>query len=88
MKVYDIGTEQTVYNEQFFNHTQNDAIWGLIALFLTNQNAGNTIDFKMNVINTSIKLLIPCTVSTDYDKGFFKYNSNLLRNTPSNMPYI
>ena len=30
---------------------QNDAIWGLIALFLTNQNAGNTIDFKMNVIN-------------------------------------
>ena len=29
---------------------QNDAIWGLIALFLTNQNAGNTIDFKMNVI--------------------------------------
>ena len=30
---------------------QNGAIWGLIALFLTNQNAGNTIDFKMNVIN-------------------------------------
>ena len=29
---------------------QNDAIWGLIALFLTNQNAGNTIDFKKNVI--------------------------------------
>ena len=39
------------YNEQFFNRTQNDAIWGLNALFLTNQNAGNTIDFKMNVIN-------------------------------------
>ena len=33
------------------NRTQNYAIWGLIALFLTNQIAGNTIDFKMNVIN-------------------------------------
>ena len=33
------------------NRTQNDAIWGLIALFLTNQIAGNTIDFKMNVIS-------------------------------------
>ena len=33
-----------------FNRTQNDAIWGLIALFLTNQIARNTIDFKMNVI--------------------------------------
>ena len=33
------------------NRTQNDVIWGLIALFLTNQIAGNTIDFKMNVIN-------------------------------------
>ena len=33
------------------NRTQNDAIWGLIALFLTSQNAGNTIDPKMNVIN-------------------------------------
>ena len=33
------------------NRTQNDAIWGLIALFLTSQIAGNTIDFKMNVIN-------------------------------------
>ena len=32
------------------NRTQNDAIWGLIALFLTNQIAGNTIDFKTNVI--------------------------------------
>ena len=36
------------------NRTQNDAIWGLIALFLTNQIAGNTIDFKMNVINLVI----------------------------------
>ena len=34
------------------NHTQNDAIWGLIALFLTSQIAGKTIDFKMNVINS------------------------------------
>ena len=33
------------------NRTQNDTIWGLITLFLTNQIAGNTIDFKMNVIN-------------------------------------
>ena len=38
-------------NEQIFNRTENGAIWGLIALFLTNQNAGITIDFKMNVIN-------------------------------------
>ena len=36
------------------NRTQNDAIWGLIALFLTNQIAGNTIDFKMNVIKLEI----------------------------------
>ena len=34
------------------NRTQNDAIWGLITLFLTNQIAGNTTDFKMNVIKT------------------------------------
>ena len=37
------------------NRTQNDAIWELIALFLTNQIAGNTIDFKMNVINSVIE---------------------------------
>ena len=36
------------------NRTQNDVIWELIALFLTNQIAGNTIDFKMNVINPNI----------------------------------
>ena len=36
------------------NRTQNDAIWVLIALFLTNQIAGNTIDFKMNVIKRKI----------------------------------
>ena len=30
-------------------------IWELITLFLTNQIAGNTIDFKMNVINIYIK---------------------------------
>ena len=36
------------------NRTQNDAIWELIALFLTNQIAGNTIDFKMNVIKHEI----------------------------------
>ena len=44
--------------EQFFNRTQNDAIWGLIALFLTNQNAGNTIDFKMNVINNETHIIV------------------------------
>ena len=32
------------------NRTQNDAIWVVIALFLTNQIAGNTIDFKIDVI--------------------------------------
>ena len=37
------------------NRTQNDAIWELIALFLTNQIAGNTIDFKMNVIRLEIR---------------------------------
>ena len=39
------------------NRTQNDAIWGLIALFLTNQIAGNTIDFKMNVINAKTNII-------------------------------
>ena len=39
------------------NRTQNDAIWGLIALFLTYQIAGNTIDFKMNVINFVIVMV-------------------------------
>ena len=41
------------------NHTKNDAIWGLIVLFLTNQIAGNTIHFKMNVINFVINWLVP-----------------------------
>ena len=36
------------------NRTQNDAIWGLITLFLTNQIVGNTIGFKMNVIKILI----------------------------------
>ena len=49
-----IGDAKGVINQQFFNHTQNDAFWGLITLFLTNQNAGNTIDFKMNLINSYI----------------------------------
>ena len=39
------------------NRTQNDANWGLIALFLTNQIAGNTIDFKVNVIKQEIDQL-------------------------------
>ena len=33
-----------------------DWIWELIALFLTNQIAGNTIDFKMNVIKMLMEL--------------------------------
>ena len=37
------------------NCTQNNSIWGLIALFLTNQIAGNTIGFKMNVMKQDIK---------------------------------
>ena len=36
------------------NSTQNDAIWGLIALFLTNI----TIDLKMNVINAKTQACI------------------------------
>ena len=34
----------------------NGAIWVLIALFLTNQIAGNTTDFKMNVIKDVISV--------------------------------
>ena len=45
------------------NRTQNDAIWELIALFLTNQIAGNTIDFKMNVINVETLNCIHVDVS-------------------------
>ena len=44
-----------------FNRTQNDAIWGLITLFLTNQIARNTIDFKMNVMNhLTVILVLKC----------------------------
>ena len=39
------------------NHTKNDAIWGLIVLFLTNQIAGNTIHFKMNVMIYNLETL-------------------------------
>ena len=53
-----LGIKKDSINEQFFNCTENGAIWGLIALFLTNQNAGITIDFKMNVINILINLSI------------------------------
>ena len=35
---------------------QNGAIWGLIASFLANQNAQNTIDFKMNIIKIYIEI--------------------------------
>ena len=44
------------------NRTQNDVIWGLIALFLTNQIAGNTIDFKMNVIKSKTLVVLPVYV--------------------------
>ena len=47
------------------NRTQNDAIWELIALFLTNQIAGNTTDFKMNVINIVSEVTIE-TTGRDY----------------------
>ena len=43
---------------------EKGAIWGLIALFLTNQIAGNTIDFKMNVIRN--KITPQCTDRTNY----------------------
>ena len=33
------------------NRTQNDAIWGLIILFLTNQIAGNTSEFKIHSLS-------------------------------------
>ena len=55
------------------NRTQNDAIWGLIALFLTNQIAGNTIDFKMNVIS----LIIPRAI-WDVEKTLQKAKKSLL----------
>ena len=54
------------------NRTQNDAIWGLIALFLTNQIAGNTTDFKMNVINctewSAIWSEIKCVITKSHDR--------------------
>ena len=46
------------------NRTQNDANWELIALFLTNQIAGNTIDFKMNVIKR-VKPFVPTETLQD-----------------------
>ena len=39
---------------------QNGAIWGLIASFLANQNAQNTIDFKMNIIKAKTRRLLTC----------------------------
>ena len=36
----------------------------LIALFLTNQNAGNTIDFKMNVIRELTAHFLPIRLQT------------------------
>ena len=44
----------------------------LIALFLTNQNAGNTIDFKMNVIKELIALLL--TIHVAGNTSDFKMN--------------
>ena len=37
---------------------QKGAIWELIALFLANQIAGNTSDFKMNAIKYVIYLTV------------------------------
>ena len=64
------------------NRTQNDAIWGLIALFLANQIAGNTIDFKMNVISNLINYFFGgvIVISTHYflsvifTTGLYSYN--------------
>ena len=66
------------------NRTQNDAIWGLIALFLTNQIAGNPnfltnqiagnlVDFKMNVINSDTSSIdrIPIIVLLREFQGVF-----------------
>ena len=44
------------------NRTQNDVIWGLLALLLTDQIEGNTIDFKMN----AIRFVIPCAQTIAY----------------------
>ena len=43
-----IGSQKRV--QLMCNPTQNYVIWEFIALFLTNQIAGNVVDFKMNVI--------------------------------------
>ena len=44
------------------NRTQNDVIWGLIALFSTNQIAANTNDFKMKVIKSKTLVVLPVYV--------------------------
>ena len=47
--------QKNAINGQFCDCTQNGAMWGLIASFLTNQNAGSTIDLKMNIIECVIR---------------------------------
>ena len=42
----------SIFTDSWNCKHKSDAIWELIALFLTNQIAGITIDFKMNVINS------------------------------------
>ena len=44
------------------NRSQNDVIWGLLALLLTDQTVGNTIDFKMN----AIRFVIPYAQTIAY----------------------
>ena len=64
------------------NRTQSDAIWGLIALFLTNQIAGNTIDFKMNVIreiSSHLCLLLDMLKSKNqYQNHFGSWSYNIV----------
>ena len=58
---------------------QKGAIWGLIALSLTNQISGNASDFEMNVIKlkmTSYRVIV-----------FFKTNS-VVRLKYGTAPYI
>ena len=56
------------------NRTQNDATWGLIALFLTNQIVGNIIDFKMNVIK-AVTYRIKITSSDDSHIWAFRFKN-------------
>ena len=61
--------------------TQNDAIWELIALVLTNQIAGNTIDFKMNVISRGIEISTREKIPRDEDMRSVELKECLAKET-------